>query len=105
VQDPIQIAILIFALSSLDPARSGISPYQPLQTPESAHVVPPEARLDLNSASIEDLMKIPGMTHSWAARIIRFRPYRAKNELVDRGVVTTQIYDRIKDHVIAHRLK
>jgi hypothetical protein len=43
------------------------------------------------------------MTSSWAGRIVRFRPYRAKNDLLDRGIVTSQVYDRIKDYVIAHR--
>jgi len=50
-------------------------------------------------------MNVPGMTRTWAERIIRFRPYRAKNDLVDRGIVTSQVYDRIKDYVIAHRIK
>lgn len=50
-------------------------------------------------------MKAPGMTRIWAARIIRFRPYRAKNELIDKGIVSNQVYDRIRDHIIAHRTK
>ena len=65
----------------------------------------PEARVDINAASLEQLLKVPGMTHTWAVRIIRFRPYRAKNDLVDRGVVSSQVYDRIKDYIIAHRSK
>lgn len=66
---------------------------------------PPEARVDINAASVEQLLKVPGMTRTWAARIIRYRPYRGKNDLVDRGVVTSQVYDRIKDYIIAHRAK
>ncbi len=50
-------------------------------------------------------MKVPGMTRTWAARIVRYRPYRTKNDLIDRGIVTNQVYDRIKDYVIAHRAK
>ncbi|HEY1768484.1 MAG TPA: helix-hairpin-helix domain-containing protein [Terracidiphilus sp.] len=65
----------------------------------------PEARIDINHASAAELMKIPGMTPVWAARIVRFRPYRTKQDLVDQGVVTTQAYNRIKDYVIAHREK
>ena len=66
---------------------------------------PAEMRVDINHASIEELLKIPGMKRTWAERIVRSRPYRAKNELLDRGVVPSQIYDRIKDYVIAHREK
>lgn len=62
-----------------------------------------EARVDLNHASIDELLKVPGMTRSWAGRIVRFRPYRAKTDLVDHGVVTAQFYEIIKNYVIAHR--
>jgi DNA uptake protein ComE-like DNA-binding protein len=64
-----------------------------------------ENRVDINHASIDDLLKVPGMTRVWAGRIIRYRPYRAKNELVDHGIVTPAVYDRIKDYVIAHSEK
>jgi len=64
---------------------------------------PPEARVDINHASLEELLKVPGLTRSWAGRIVRFRPYRTKQDLLDRGVVTSQVYDRIKDYIIAHR--
>jgi DNA uptake protein ComE-like DNA-binding protein len=69
----------------------------------SATAPPPETRIDINHASVDELLKIPGMTHSWAGRIVRFRPYRTKQDLLEHGVVTSQVYDRIKDYVIAHR--
>lgn len=59
--------------------------------------------MDINHASVEELLKIPGMTLSWAGRIIRFRPYRTKLDLVERGIVTSQVYEQIKDYVIAHQ--
>jgi DNA uptake protein ComE-like DNA-binding protein len=65
----------------------------------------PDSRVDINSASLDELLKIPGMTRTWAARIIRYRPYRGKNDLVDRGVVPSQVYNHIKDYIIAHRGK
>ena len=69
----------------------------------SASAPPPEMRVDINHATIEELIKIHGLTRSWAGRIVRFRPYRAKTDLLDEGVVTSQVYTRIKDWVIAHR--
>jgi len=66
---------------------------------------PPEARIDINHATVEELMKLPGMTRSWAGRIVRFRPYRSKLDLVDKGVVSAEVYGRIKDFIIAHREK
>ncbi len=69
----------------------------------SASAPAPEARVDINHTSIDELLKVPGMTPTWAGRIVRFRPYRTKQDLLDRGVVTSEVYDRIKDYVIAHR--
>ncbi len=74
--------------------------------PKTSTKAPPaEARVDINHASMEELLKIPGMTPSWAGRIVRYRPYRSKQDLVEHGVVTSQVYERIKDDVIAHRDK
>ena len=69
----------------------------------SATAPPPEARVDINHAGTDQLLKIPGMTATWAGRIVRFRPYRTKQDLLDRGVLPSDVYDRIKDYVIAHR--
>lgn len=78
----------------------------PQTATKTQHAIPaPEARVDINHASVDELMKVPGMTRPWAGRIVRFRPYRTKQDLLDHGVVTSQVYDRIKDYVIAHRDK
>jgi len=69
----------------------------------SAKAPPPAARVDINHASLDELMKVPGLTRIWAARIVRYRPYRTKAELLDQGIVTADVYERIKDYVIAHR--
>ncbi len=68
-------------------------------------IPPPEARVDINHASVNELLKVPGMTPSWAGRIVRFRPYRSKQDLVEHGVLPSDVYDRIKDYVIAHRVE
>jgi len=97
----IGIAVLCVFLGGSLQAADGAS-----QTAPRAHTfLPPQARIDINHASVSELMKVPGMTQSWAGRIVRFRPYYTKQDLLDRGVVTSQVYDRIKDYVIAHRDK
>ena len=75
----------------------------PQAAPKSKPAPPPAARIDINHASLDELSKIPGMTPTWAARIIRFRPYRTKRDLLDHGVLPGDVYDRIKDAIIAHR--
>ncbi len=71
--------------------------------PRSEDRVPPEQRVDVNHATLEELMKIPGMTRTWAQRIVRYRPYRTKQDLLDEGVVPGAVYARIRDYLIAHR--
>ncbi len=71
----------------------------------SVNAPPPEERVDINHSSISELLKVPGMTQSWAGRIIRYRPYHSKADLLQRGVVPVAVYDHIKDYVIAHREK
>ena len=63
----------------------------------------PVELVDLNHASVAELMRVPGMTAVWAERIVRFRPYRSKLDLLDQGVVTAEVYQRIRDGVVAHR--
>jgi DNA uptake protein ComE-like DNA-binding protein len=102
-------AIAAMTLVALGVCLSATAQYQDRDTRgvprTSASAPPPEARTDINHASLNELLKVPGMTPSWAGRIVRFRPYRTKADLLDRGVVTSQLYDRIKDYVIAHRDK
>ena len=82
---------------------AGVTLYAiPQAAPE--HVDVPEAqRVDINHSSLEELLKVPGMTKSWAGRIVRFRPYRSKQDLLDKGIVTGEVYNRIRDYIIAHR--
>ena len=95
------------ALAILCASLTGIAQYQDRDTrgvPKTSATAPPaELRIDINHASVDELLKVPGMTPSWAGRIVRFRPYRTKQDLLERGVVTSQVYDRIKDYVIAHQ--
>jgi DNA uptake protein ComE-like DNA-binding protein len=71
----------------------------------SPHAPSPESRVDINRATVEELLKVPGLTRVWAERIVRFRPYRTKADLEEQGVLTPELYGRIQDFVIAHRVK
>ncbi|MGE0358508.1 MAG: ComEA family DNA-binding protein [Burkholderiales bacterium] len=60
-----------------------------------------EALLDLNTASRDELMKLKGVGDVRADAIIKGRPYRGKNELVDRKIVPENVYNDIREKIIA----
>jgi DNA uptake protein ComE-like DNA-binding protein len=96
------VAILCASLAGIAQNQDR-APYR--NSRKSASAPPAEARIDINHATLGELLKMPGMTPSWAGRIVRFRTYRTKLDLLDRGVLSDAVYDRIKDCVIAHRDK
>jgi DNA uptake protein ComE-like DNA-binding protein len=63
-----------------------------------------DARVDVNAASVDELLRLPGITRIWAARIVRYRPYHSKLDLLNEGVVTPKVYSRISDQIVAHRM-
>ncbi len=62
-------------------------------------------KLDLNTATPEQLKALPGMGDAYVKRIIDGRPYTAKNQLTTRGILPPEAYEKIRDQVIAHRVK
>ena len=61
--------------------------------------------LDINTATAEELKALPGMGVVYVQRVIAGRPYSAKNQLVNRGILPEDEYLKIKDSIIAHRVK
>jgi DNA uptake protein ComE-like DNA-binding protein len=61
------------------------------------------ALIDINSATKDQLDALPGIGAARAEAIIKGRPYNGKDDLLNRGIIPANVYNGIKDRIIARQ--
>ena len=70
-----------------------------------ADTAPKGAKVDINSATPDQLKAIPGIGDAYSKRIVDGRPYANKSQLLSKGILPAATYDKIKDQIIATQPK
>jgi competence protein ComEA len=102
---PVKTATTATKATPAPPATAAATTPAAAATPAKAapaKAAPAKAPLvDLNSAPNEELVKLPGIGEAIAAKIVAGRPFKAKSELLSRGLVNKAQYGKLAPYVIA----
>ena len=84
------------------PATGGkMAPGAKMAPAEKMAPAPKAELLDINSATADELKALKGVGDAYSAKIIAGRPYKGKDELVQKNIVPEKTYAEIKDKIIA----
>jgi competence protein ComEA len=93
---------LLGSAQNLAPQRKGTAG---AASSEATKTRPAVGLIDINSASIDELKSLPGTDEAYAKKIVDNRPYKRKDELVKKQVISQATYDEVADEITASKAK
>ena len=94
------IAAMLVAVAASSPLAAQ-STHRAHTKTAATHKAPAANLIDLNSATKDQLMTLPGIGDALADKIIAARPYKMKNELTTKHIIPATTYKKIAGKVIA----
>ena len=99
------LLVTIFALSLMTQGQAAPAKSSAMSAPAAKSAMAAADKLDINSATKDQLKQLPGIGDAYSQKIIDGRPYRVKTDLVTKKVIPQATYDKIKDVIIAKQPK
>lgn len=78
-------------------------PAAPAATTPVKPTKPAALLVDINTASVDELTKLKGVGPARAKAIVKGRPYRGKDEILTKKIVPQNVYEDIKDLIVARQ--
>jgi DNA uptake protein ComE-like DNA-binding protein len=102
-----RLLALCFAATLLAAPAVILAQSAPAPTPAKANEKKAKgpAKVDLNTATKEQLAKLPGFDEATADKIIAARPFASKTQLKSKKLVSDETYESVKNLVVASRPK
>jgi competence protein ComEA len=73
--------------------------------PAAAKAAPAAAPMDINTATAKQLATLDGIGEARSAAIVKGLPYNGKDDLVNKKIIPQDVYDKIKDKIVAKQKK
>jgi competence protein ComEA len=93
----------VFAADTKVPAKPAPPAKPAVAKPEAKKEVPKEL-IDINTATIDQLKTLAGISDVYAQKIIKERPYAKKDQLKSKKIIPDATYEKIKDMIIAKQI-
>ena len=97
---PLLVTAPALSQGAMAPAATPAAKPATAPAPKPAATAPAEL-IDINTATQAQLEPLKGIGPVRAAAIIKGRPYKGKDELVEKKIVPKSVYDGIKGQIIA----